>query len=393
MAQAASLQHAPPPRLASLDILRGLVMLLMALDHVRDFFFSAAHEPTELAHTTPALFVTRWVTHFCAPVFVFLAGTGAFLSTERGKTRGELCRFLVTRGLWLVVLELTLVRLGWYFNFDYRTIEVQVIWALGWSMIALAGLLFFRTGTIALIGALIVGAHNLLDGAQEPSSVDWLWSLLHTGANVQVTAAVKISPLYPVLPWIGVMALGYGLAPYLLVEVNRRSKTLLWTGALLSLLFVVLRAVNVYGDPFPWSAQSAGLFTVFSFVNCHKYPPSLLYLLMTLGPAIALVGWMERRSRAGLVARILLTYGRVPLFYYLVHLPLIHLLAVIFARLRLGDAGLFFTNDWYPLPARFGYSLGVTYAVWAAVVLMLYPVCRFFGEMKAKHRSVWLSYL
>jgi uncharacterized membrane protein len=189
------------------------------------------------------------------------------------------------------------------------------------------------------------------------------------------------------------MALGYALAPALFSDEKRRSRLLVVTGGVATLAFVALRASNVYGDPTPWATQPDVLFTLFSFVNCEKYPPSLLYLLMTLGPALVFVGWMERRPRQGPVSRALITYGRVPLFFYLVHLPLIHLVAVGFARLRVGDAGLFFTNDWYPLPARYGYGLGVTYAIWAAVALVLYPLCRSFAELKEKRRSVWLSYL
>jgi uncharacterized membrane protein len=380
------------PRLETLDLLRGVVMVLMALDHVRDFFHTAAHAPTDLAHATPALYLTRWVTHFCAPVFVLLAGASAHLTTTRGKSPTEVRRFLLVRGLWLVLLELTVVRFAWYFNLDYSTIEVQVIWALGISMIALAGLAHLPRAAIAAVGALLVGAHNLTDGLRAPPALTWLWSLLHTGLGFHLTAGVTISPLYPVLPWIGVIALGYALGPHLLAPPDRRRRLLLGLGGALTLAFVLLRAANVYGDPGPWSAQRSTLFTIFSFVNCEKYPPSLLYLLMTLGPALAFAGWRDG-TRPGRLARALVVFGRVPLFFYLVHLPLVHLLAVALAWARVGDAGILFTNDWYPLPQRYGHGLLVTYCVWAAVVALLYPICRWFGQVKRRSRRWWLTYL
>ncbi len=387
------------PRLDSVDALRGLVMVLMALDHTRHYFSrDFAFEPTELDKTYAALFLTRWMTHFCAPVFIFLAGTGAFLSTTRGKTKSELSRFLLTRGLWLVLLELTWVRcLGWQFNFDYHFSMGIVIWAIGWSMVALAGLVFLPLRWIATLGLVMIGSHNLFDDLQPESfgKLGWLWKILHSGGVLVPADGYSFVAGYPLIPWMGVMAVGYGFGSWLLREPPERRKRLFQLGAALTALFILLRAINVYGDPDLWSRQHNALFTFFSFLNCHKYPPSLLYLLMTLGPAIILLALLDRGTPRWL--RPVLVFGRVPLFYYLLHIPLIHGLAVVFAYSRHGRAEWLFANPSGngppPMPADYGYSLAVVYLIWIGVVLALYPVCRWFAEVKRRHRSAWLSYL
>ena len=376
-------------------------MVIMALDHTRDFFSKdLAFDPSDLDKTYPALFLTRWITHFCAPVFIFLAGTGAFLSVTRGKSTKELSWFLLTRGLWLVLLELTWVRcLGWQFNFDFHFAMGIVIWAIGWSMVALAGLVFLPLRWVTTLGIVMIACHNLFDYIEPESwgSLGWLWKILHSGGIIVPADGYRFAAGYPLIPWIGVMAAGYGFGALLLREPIERRKWLLGLGALLTALFILLRAINVYGDPDSWSGQKNALFTMFSFLNCHKYPPSLLYLLMTLGPALLALAVLDRRTPRWL--KPVLVFGRVPLFYYLLHLPLIHGLAVLASYVQYGQGNWWFANP--PegpsapslRPSDYGYSLPIVYLVWLGVLLALYPVCRWFAEVKRRRRDPWLSYL
>lgn len=389
-------------RLQSVDMLRGLVMAMMALDHVRDFFSNVqSFDPTDLAQTNASLFVTRWITHFCAPVFVFLAGTGAFLSTSRGKTTRALAGFLLTRGLWLVFLDLFVVHtIGWWFNVNYHLLYGDVLWALGWSMVVIAGLVFLPMWSITTIGIAMVTLHNLFDAVPANSfgSFRWLWAILHSGDMLEPLTGVHFIPGYPLVPWIGVMAAGYGFGTLLLHPQGQRRRWLLGLGVGLTLVFIVLRATNLYGDQHAWATEGTGLFTFFSFINCAKYPPSLLYLLMTLGPAIIALALFERASTPLSVPFVIL--GRVPLFYYLLHLVVIHALAVAFAFARYGQAEWMFrnpplpvSNSVLPFPEGYGYGLVVVYAIWAGVVLSLYPACRWFANVKRRRREAWLSYL
>lgn len=384
------------PRLDSIDVLRGLVMVVMALDHTRDYFSNAMIDPTDLTKTNSALFLTRFVTHFCAPVFVFLAGTGAFLSTLRGKTQSDLARFLLTRGLWLVLLELTVIRcLGWDFNFDYHNWQGLVIWAIGWSMVALAGLIFLPQRALVGVGLVMILGHNALDKIQPEhlGKLGWLWKILHVPGEMEPASGFHLFVMYPLIPWIGVMAVGYGLGKLLLHEPQQRQKLLFRLGAVLTLSFVILRTVNVYGDPSRWAVQKNWWFTAFSFLNCTKYPPSLLYLLMTLGPALMALAWLDKSS--GRWRQPFLIIGRVPLFYYLLHLPLIHLMAVIFSWIRYGHpVEALYGNPPRPeAPSDFGYSLPIVYLVWIGIVVMLYPACRWFADLKKRRKDAWLSYL
>lgn len=358
-------------------------MVIMALDHVRDHFSSAHFDATDLAQTAPALFFTRWITHFCAPVFIFLAGTSAFLSRTRGRTTAELSRFLLTRGIWLVILELTIVRFGWFFDLDYSRFVLQVIWAIGMSMVVLSALVLVPAAAVAALGVALMASHNLLDGveASRLGTGGWLWYVLHVP---------HLPVVYPLVPWIGVMAAGYGLGPLLLREPARRRRLLGMLGVGSMTAFVVLRAMNGYGDPKPWSTQTSGTFTVLSFLNVTKYPPSLLFLLMTLGPAIALLPLLERVSGPG--ARFFVVYGRVPLFYYVLHLYLIHAVAIGAAYLAGHDVRSFFTVFSF-FPTEYGFGLPVVYLVWVAVVATLYPPCRWFAGVKQRRRDAWLSYL
>jgi uncharacterized membrane protein len=379
------------PRLDSVDMVRGVVMVLMALDHARDFFTIARFDPLDLSRTWPALFLTRWITHFCAPVFVFLAGTGAYLGAVRGKSRRELSWFLFTRGLWLVVLELTVVHFGWTFQLHYGFLFLQVIWAIGVSMIVLAALVHLPTWAVTAFGVVLIAAHDLLDGVKPEAfgSLGWLWTVLHVQAPVRMPGGFEVFIAYPVLPWIGVLAAGYGFGALYRMDGARRRTTLRVLGAGMIGLFVALRFSNVYGDPVPWTPQRSGILTVLSFVNTQKYPPSLLFLLMTLGPAILWLSFLERP--AGALARPFVVFGRVPLFYYVLHLPLIHLMAVVYAFSKYGPAAS--TIDMLHIPADYGVGLPVIYAVWIATVLMLYPACAWFARLKSRRRDPWLSYL
>lgn len=367
-------------------------MILMALDHVRDFFGVPGANPTNLAVTTVPLFFTRWVTHICAPTFFLLTGTGAYLALRR-RTRNGLAWFLLTRGLWLILVEVTVERcLGMQFNFDYHVTLLFILWALGSSMIVLSALVYLPTSAVVALGVVMIAGHNLFDSVE---STNVVWMILHTG-GVIVPGAHLVRVVYPLIPWVGVTAVGYGLGPVYRWEPARRRALLLRLGVGLTAAFVVLRAINVYGDPVPWAVQRSAAMTVVSFLNLNKYPPSLLFLLMTLGPAMLLLrafdGWTPREVRPALV------FGKVPMFYFLVHITLIHALAVVFCYVRYGQAHWMFespTLDRYPFtpPPGWGYALPVIYLVWVGVVVALYPLCRWFAGVKARRSDPWLSYL
>lgn len=381
------------PRLDSVDLLRGVVMIVMALDHTRDFFSDAHFEPTDLAQTNPALFLTRWITHFCAPVFVLLAGTSAYLSLGRGRSKAALSQFLLTRGLWLVLLELTLVKLGWdSWSYNVHDVGLQVIWALGWSMIALAALIHLPMWALTVVGAVMVLGHNALDGVPPETfgALAPVWRILHV--NAPLTGAVpdpngiNVFVAYPLIPWIGVMALGFALGKLLGIDAVRRRRVLVRLGLGLIALFIALRAGNFYGDASLWRTQPSPLFTLLSFVNTTKYPPSLLYLAMTLGPAmLALAAFDHWRGGAADFVRV---FGRVPMFYYLLHLFVLSSAAAIAWRLAYHSG--FYVWDEHRIG---GWSLPVVYAIWIAVVLALYLPCRWFMGLKARRRDAWLSYL
>jgi uncharacterized membrane protein len=390
------------PRLESIDVVRGAIMALMALDHVRDFFHHDAllFEPTDLSQTNAAIFFTRWITHFCAPVFFFLAGTSAFLSFGRGKSKNDLARFLVSRGLWLVFLELTVVWcLGWAFNFDYHVRGLLVIWALGWSMVILAALIYLPRWFIAVFAVVMIAGHNLLDPIDPENfgAPAWLWHILHAPGAIRPFPGMTLAIAYPLVPWVAVMAAGYVFGAWFKLERVERQKRMFWLGIALTVAFVIVRALNVYGDPTPWSTQRSALFTLLSFINCEKYPPSLLYLVMTLGPVIILLSLLDRDLSP--IFRPLIVFGRVPLFFYLVHLPLVHGIAVGLSYLKYGRADwLFLGPAGIPrfgaaYPRDYGYGLLGVYLVWIAVIVLLYPLCRWFARVKQQRRDVWLSYL
>jgi uncharacterized membrane protein len=381
-------------RLESVDLLRGAIMIIMALDHVRDFFSASGLNPTDPATTTIPLFFTRWITHFCAPVFFLLTGTGAYLSLRK-KSKSELSWFLFTRGLWLIFLDLTVVRcLGWQFNFDYHLTLILVLWALGWSMITLSALVYLPTWLVATFGVVLIATHNLFDAVQSSNPV---WVILHSPDFLINRPEHVVFVTYALIPWIGVTAAGYGLGQVFSSgwTPERRKTFLLHLGIGLTAAFIVIRAINIYGDPLRWSAQKSAAFTVLSFLNTTKYPPSLLYLLMTLGPAMLFLrvvdGWTPGILRPAMV------FGRVPMFYYLLHVPLIHILAVITCYARYGQAHWMFESvglDNFPItkPPGWGYSLPVIYCVWILVVVSLYPLCRWFADLKQRSSANWLSY-
>jgi len=402
-------------RIDSIDLLRGIVMVFMLLDHTRDYLHNAALtiNPTDPTVTNPWLFFTRWITHFCAPTFVFLAGTGVYLQFARGKDKRELSGFLVKRGLWLIILELTVVRLGAFFNMDPKVLAlIQVIWVIGVSMIILAALIHLPLKVIAAFGLSMIALHNLLDrfpvtpflgpGTPVPSLRGKLWMILHQQAFFPIThyPSPFLLVLYPLIPWIAVMAVGYCFGALYQWHPNDRRRALLWIGGLSCALFVGLRLTNLYGDPFKWSVQPRGaIYTVLSFLNTQKYPPSLLFLLMTLGPAILSLAWFESpesNKTPGGLRGALITFGRVPLFFYLLQWPTAHLIAIVL-HWAFGKPvyWLFQTPlDWFTNPPKGnGFNLAVVYAAWLAGVLLLYPLCRWFAGVKERRRDWWLSYL
>lgn len=384
-------------RNSAIDALRGVVMVLMVLDHARDFYFGAMRiRPTDLAATTPLLFFTRWVTHFCAPVFVFLAGTSAFLYGAR-RTKAELSRFLLSRGVFLVLLEITVIRMCWIPDPFYKFTLLQVIWAIGWSMVLLAAAVRLPMPAVVAIGAVIVAGHNAFDGvhAKELGSWGWLWSMLHERASFQPLPGRRVFLSYPMLPWFGVMALGYGFGSVMRRDAAERRALTLRLGLATTLAFVVIRALNVYGDPGPWSPQRSPLFTVMSFLNCEKYPPSLLYSLMTLGPALCLLAWLDSgKVAASAAARRLVAplavLGGVPLFFYVAHLVLLRYSSAPIAFVRFGPSAF------QPPPGHAGspeLPLWVVYVVWVLAVVALYPLASRFRAKKEARPESWLRYL
>lgn len=374
-------------RVCSIDILRGLVMVLMALDHVRDFFTDARFDPLDLSQTSAPLFLTRWITHFCAPTFVFLAGVSAHLMSRRC-TRAELSRFLFTRGLWLVVLEVTLMSFVWTFNIRYdHGLFLQVIWAIGVSMIVLAALIHLPVPEIAAYSIVMILGHNLLDGIEPQSLGVWapLWSLLHVSESIPHAFVA-----YPLIPWIAVLSLGYCAGALFEIDQRRRTQWLVCLGAASLALFVLLRTSNVYGDPADWTLQDTTLRTLLSFVNLQKYPPSLQYLLLTLGTGSLLLAAFE--SARGKVSEVLRTFGRVPLFFYVLHIALAHLVAGVIA-FAMGFGTALLGGDPAMQPQEWGFGLPVVYLAWLLVVATLYPACRWFAAVKRRRDDWWLSYL
>jgi uncharacterized membrane protein len=384
-------------RVDSVDVLRGLIMILMALDHSRDYFGAASVNPTDLATTTAALFFTRWITHFCAPVFFLLTGTGAYLARRRRST-SDLSFFLVSRGFWLIFLELVVMRFIWQYNIDYRVTMLTVLWALGWSMVVLGLLVYAPTWVVGAFGAILITVHNLADGISPAvfGALAPLWTILHQPGFVLSGANHIVFAAYPLVPWVGVTAVGYALGSLFKLDAGARRSLLLRLGLGLTVAFVFLRAINIYGDPSKWSVQKTTAFTFLSFINTTKYPPSLLFLLMTLGPALLFLRAVDERT-PGLL-RPALVIGRVPMFYYLLHVVVIHTLAVLASFARYGAVHWMFESPGlaqFPVtqPPGWAAPLPIVYLVWATVVVLLYPLCRWYAALKARSANPLLSYL
>jgi uncharacterized membrane protein len=373
-------------RLQAIDAVRGLVIVLMVLDHTRDFF-SNGPSPTDLTRTHAALFFTRWITHLCAPTFIFLAGVSAYLSGKR-RTRAELQRYLLARGAWLIVLEFTLVHFMWHFNLGYRMgLIMQVIWAIGASMCLLSLLLLIPRRWLLAISLVGIAGHNLLDSLrpEQFGALAPLWQVLH----VQGPLAFGFVH-YPLLPWVFVLALGYCAGSLYELPAETRRRLLLRAGLAALALFALIRGLNVYGDPKPWSTQASATLTFLSFMNVAKYPPSLDYLLATLGIGWLLLAWFERAPRS--VLEIWLVFGRVPLFAYVVHIGLVHLMAGVTA-LAMGYGSGVLTGFFTAFPKGWGFGLAGVYCFWLLVLCLLYPLCSAFAEYKRTHRAAWLSYV
>jgi uncharacterized membrane protein len=403
VAPATAVKPAPAPRIQSVDALRGAIMMLMAIDHIRDFVAHSAMEflPTDLTRTTAPIFFTRWITHFCAPVFMLTAGLGAFFWMTRGRhSRPQLSRFLISRGLWLILLEVTILRVILLSQVSYRgeIVILFILWAIGCGMIALAALIYLPVRMLAALSLAIIASHNLLDPlkASRFGRFAWLWDILHQ-QGLFTFAGIKFVVAYPVLPWIGVVALGYCLGQVFSWDAGRRRRLLMRVGLAVTAAFLLVRAINIYGDPFRWSHHSSPLFTVLSFLNTTKYPPSLDFLLMTLGPALMALSWLERFHFAS--TNPLIVFGRVPFFFYVAHLALAHFIAIGMNFARYGwhhflllappsmgsPSGLF--------PSNYGYPLWAVYAVWIVLLVVLYPACLWFSRLKQRRHDWWLSYL
>ena len=385
-------------RIQSIDVLRGLVIALMVLDHVRDWLHESgyAYDPLDPDRTTVLLYVTRWVTNFCAPTFVFLAGVSAWLQIAKGKSRRDLAVLLVTRGLWLIALELTVVSFAWSFSIPFL-IFLQVIWAIGWSMIVLAALVWLPTRAVLACAVAILVGHDLLNGfsAAIAGPFSKLYTLLNVGGAMTL-GGFRTYDGYPVLAWTGVMLWGYGMGEVFLLEGRRRTRIFLSLGLSLIAAFLVLRYFNLYGDPHPWIRQGDAGRTLMVFFAVEKYPPSLLYVCATLGPVLAAIPLIERWR--GAAVRVLLTFGSVPLFAYLLHLYIAHGLAiaadVLYGANISGQFDVLSKAMFAPeTMAGTGLPLYVTYVVWALVLAILYPLCRWFSALRRRRSDWWLSYL
>jgi uncharacterized membrane protein len=386
-------------RIVAIDMLRGLVIVLMVLDHVRDYFHADAFafDPLDPARTTMVLYATRWITHLCAPTFVFLAGVSAYLQTARGKTPRLLSPFLLKRGLWLIALEVTIVSFGWSFHLP-SLVVMQVIWAIGWSMIALAALIWLPRSAVLAISVSVVAGHNLLDPIlpAQLGQAAFLWTFLHEGGPIPAAAHPLGLALYPILPWAGLMALGYGVGPLFTLEPKKRDRTLPILGLGMLSAFALLRGFRLYGDASVWAPHGASAATAMSFLDVTKYPPSLQYVLVTLG--VVFMIWPLLTRLRGRAAGILVTLGAVPFFVYVLHIYVVHALAVA-ANAAVGrDVSAmfdFFRNAVFS-PERLqglGFELPTVYAAWLLVLALLYPLCRWFANLKASRRDWWLSYL
>ena len=386
-------------RIESIDFLRGLVMIIMALDHVRDYFFfgSFTSNPSDLATTTPLLFYTRIITHYCAPVFILLTGTSAYLYGAK-KNKRDLSKFLFTRGIWLIFLELVVNNFVWYFDPSYSLIVLQVIWAIGFGMLFLSGIIYLSNKIICMIGLAIICLHNLFDVfVFEGQSLDAIvWYFLHQQAIIEISDQTSLIFGYPIIPWIGLMAIGYILGSLYTNYQAKERKALLMKYGLYSIgAFLILRLTNFYGEPNPFIIQDSITYSFMSFFNTTKYPPSLLYILMTIGPSLLLLSVIEKYKNK--VTDFFVVFGRVPLFYYFIHILIIHILAIILLVVTNKDYSIMFNMTPFLQNQEqfieYGYPLWVVYVVWFNVILILYPLCYKYMKYKSNSKKWWLSYL
>lgn len=387
-------------RIESIDLLRGIIMIIMALDHSRDYFHSAAlvDDPLNLATTTPFLFFTRWITHFCAPIFLFLSGVSAWLQNGR-KTKKELSQFLITRGLWLILVDLTIITLGTTGDIHFNYFIIQTLWAIGISMAILGLMIWLPFYAILITGLVIVLGHNTLDFAEanHQGSYPFWWQLLHRQGDIPLWGEHHLFIFYPFLSWSGLMMLGYCFGKvFTTYEPAKRSKILIGTGLGLLVFFAVLRYTNMYGDPLHWSSQKNAVYTFLSFMNVQKYPPSLLYMCATIGMALIFLGLVKQTESR--LSKIFIVYGRVPMFYYIIHFYVLCTINIILYLSR-GHSVADGLKGVPGMPWKFvapgeGYSLGIAYAIWIAVVIALYPLCKWYDRYKSSHpEKKWLSYL
>ena len=385
-------------RIGTIDLLRGLVMIIMALDHTRDFFHVGAltGDPLNPATTTPLLFFTRWVTHFCAPVFVFLSGLSAWLQSRR-KTKKELAVFLLKRGAWLIFIDLTLMTLLITADIHFEFFILETLWAIGAGMIVLGLVIRFPFKFILSLGLIIVFGHNILDYFENAGPVSAWWSILHKPNLIPLFPGHSLFVFYPFLPWAGLLLLGYcGGKLYTDTTAQKRKFILLSLGAGAILFFIVLRYINVYGNPSQWSHQANGTATFFSFMNVQKYPPSLLFMCATIGPALIFLAFTEKVS--GWLVRVISVYGRVPFFYFIVHFFILHL-AQIITYLSRGHSIMQGMKGLAGNPVKFsspgeGFSLPVIYLIWIGIVLLMFPLSKAYDKYKQENKGKWwLSYL
>ncbi|TDF35402.1 DUF1624 domain-containing protein [Alteromonadaceae bacterium M269] len=380
-------------RIHAIDQLRGLVIILMALDHVRDFFSPYAYSPEDLTQTSPELFYTRWVTHFCAPIFVFLTGISAYLFEKKSSNKNELRDFLLSRGLWLVFIEIVIVNASWKFAI-LPWFFVQVIWVLGISMIILAGLIYLPRSVVFVFGLIIVLGHNTFDGFQSSDfeTTSWLWKLLHEPGWIPLNSkGFGIFVLYPLLPWVGLMALGYAGAHWLTDENRFVSRSML-LGVVLTVLFIGVRWLNIYVDPVPWDTQERGMsFTVMSFLNTQKYPASLAFLLMTVGPGMLILSLLHKTQ--SMLNRLLEVFGSVPFFFYVLHIPVIHVLSIAYFKPTINASVGWQMQTFNGFPEGYEPSMLRLYIAWIVTLVLMYFACRWFAKYKQTHDQWWLKYL
>jgi uncharacterized membrane protein len=381
-------------RIESIDIMRGIIIVLMALDHTKDFIGTSRFDALDADVTNLAAYLTRWITHFCAPTFCFLMGVGAYLS-GRGKTKSELSSFLLFRGLWLILLEVTVIKFALQLNFSLATTMALVFWSLGWSLVFLSALVFMPSRVIGAIGVVMIVTHNLLDGIKPEifGPLRPLWLILHEPGVIELTAQSNFRVVYPLIPWVGVAAAGFGFGEIMTWKPERRQTVMITLGLIMTATFFLLRSFDVYGDPLKWTVKPGALQTCFSYFNCQKNPVSLLFLLMTLGPMLIVLSLLERPFLPAPLSQFLITFGRVPFFFFVTHLYLIQAVAFVAAAVR----QLLTTYLHLPAinaPTAVYFDLPIVYFWWIVVLVIMYFPCRWFARIKARHRDVWwLSYL